>query len=92
MGQSWFDEYSLLHFASGIVAFFWGLTFSTWFVLHALFEIVENTDIGRKFINEHITMWPGGKPSADSSSNMIGDQASAMLGWWCAQQTRRYFH
>jgi hypothetical protein len=91
MGTSWIDEYSLLHFASGIIAFFWGIHFSTWFLVHAAFEIAENTTLGRGIINEYIAAWPGGKPSADSLSNMMGDQASAMLGWWCARQTRNYF-
>ena len=77
-----FDKYSLLHFASGIIAYFWGVSFKTWMILHVLFEYLENTRVGMKFINDYFKLWPGGKSKADSFENsMIGDNISAALGW-----------
>ena len=52
-------------------------------ILHTLFETVENTQFGMNFINKYITFWPGGKPTADSFINIIGDTVSA-CGWLSA--------
>lgn len=91
MGDKTFDQFSLLHFASGIIAYFWGLPFVWWFILHAVFEYVENTKIGMHFINKYITMWPGGKQHPDSFMNsMIGDNFSAALGWIFASMVDKY--
>jgi hypothetical protein len=84
MGQFLFDQYSLLHFAVGIIAYFFGIDSSLFFFLHALFEWVENTEKGMFVINRYIKVWPGGKPAADSILNRIGDTISAMLGWFIA--------
>ena len=83
MGQLFFDQYSILHFAAGIIAYFWGLNFSTWFALNVLYEFIENTEMGMKFINK-IKMWPGGKYKSDSIINSAGDVLSASLGWYLA--------
>lgn len=91
MGDKTFDQFSLLHFASGIMAYFWGLPFLWWFILHVVFEIVENTKIGMQFINKYITMWPGGKQHPDSFMNsMIGDNISAAIGWVFASVVDKY--
>lgn len=84
MGQYIFDQYSLLHFAVGIIAYFWSIDIVLLFLLHAVFEISENTDIGMKFINDYIYLWPGGKPKADSVINQIGDTISSLFGWYVA--------
>lgn len=77
-----FNQYSLLHFASGIIAYFWGLPLLGWFIFHVIFEYVENTKIGMNFINTYIPMWPGGKQSQESfAESMIGDNMCAVLGW-----------
>ena len=83
MGKQFLDQYSLLHYASGVVAYFWGLSPLTWFLSHLGFELAENTTIGMNFINHHITWWPGGKPHADTFLNIIGDNLSAAAGYWC---------
>ena len=36
------------------------------------------------FINKSLTWWPGGKPRADDFMNIVGDNLSAMVGWWTA--------
>ena len=86
MGQQFLDQYSILHFSSGAIAYFWGIDFFKWFVIHASFEVVENTEAGMKFINENLTWWPGGKPKADKMLNVLGDNAAALFGWWVASQ------
>jgi hypothetical protein len=80
MGIHFTDKYSLLHFASGIIAYYWGISFMLWFIIHLLFEYVENTNIGMKIINK-IKMWPGGKEKSDTILNRIGDQFYGLLGW-----------
>ena len=80
MGIYFTDKYSLLHFASGIIAYYWGISFILWFIIHLLFEYVENTKLGMKIINK-IKMWPGGKEKSDTILNRIGDQFYGSLGW-----------
>ena len=83
MGKQLLDQYSLLHFACGVVAYFWGVRFSTWVAAHVAFEVLENCQLGMFFINQ-ISNWPGGKPSRDSLLNFVGDNVCAFAGWWCA--------
>ena len=80
------DQYSLLHFATGIIAYFIGINFWTWFAIHLFFEIVENTETGIDFINNNLKFWPGGKPWPDAVINSVGDQIFAVLGWYIAYQ------
>ncbi len=91
MGKYFFDQYSILHMASGVLAFFWGLSFKQWFWLHILFEVVENTQYGMNFINNYLTMWPGGKPEADSLLNSVGDQVFGMIGWIIANELDKIY-
>lgn len=87
MGNRIFDQYSLLHFSVGVVAYFIGIDFWVWFILHMIFEIVENSDQGINLINNNLSFfWPGGKERSDAVINSVGDQISAMLGWLVAQQ------
>lgn len=85
MGQYFMDQYSLLHFAVGITSFFWNISLFHFFVLHTLFEILENTKTGMYVINKYVTFWPGGKPAADSFVNILGDTFFAVLGWILAK-------
>lgn len=80
MGKYLLDQYSYLHFASGIIAYFWKLNFKNWLLLHSLFEFIENTTFGMSFIN-NLTFWPGGKPNKDTFTNIIGDTISTIIGW-----------
>ena len=86
MGNQLLDQYSLLHFATGVVAYFWNIGFITWAFFHGAFELIENTPQGMKFINKNLTWWPGGKPKADAWINIIGDNLSAIAGWYCAER------
>ena len=84
MGKKLLDQYTYLHFASGIIAYFWNIPFKTWLVLHTLFEILENTQTGVNFINKQLFFWPGGKPGPDSIINIVGDTLGTIIGWGSA--------
>ena len=90
MGVYFIDQYSLLHFSAGVIVYFFGIDFGTWYILHMLFEILENTDSGVKFIDKKLTFWPGGKKSPDTLINSIGDQFFAMLGFIIAIMLNNY--
>ena len=84
MGLLLIDQYAYLHFASGIIAYFFGLPIKNWLVFHTLFELLENTELGIHIINNYFTYWPGGKPYPDSFINNIGDTIFSILGWLSA--------
>ena len=84
MGKYIFDQYTYLHFAAGIIVYYWGISLPAWICIHYLFEIVENTKYGMNFINKYLPIWPGGKPKADSIINIIGDNIGAIIGWLSA--------
>lgn len=84
------DQYTLLHFAVGVVAYFWKIEFWTATILHTIFELIENTPLGIKFINKYfpkdgLFRWPGGKNKPDSLINTIGDTISFAFGHLLAQ-------
>lgn len=86
MGLNFADQYSILHFSVGSVAYFWNIPFLIALIGHTIFELGENTDSGMKFINEYFIRpgyfsWPGGKNYADSRLNMVGDTFFFALGW-----------
>ena len=85
MGKQFLDQYSLLHFSQGIIAYFWGTKPFTFFAYHATFEFLENTGPGMHIINTYLTFWPGGKPQADAPINILGDNISALAGYYCAK-------
>jgi hypothetical protein len=91
MGLAAFDQYSLLHFATGVVAYFWGMPFATFFALHVLFEAVENTQWGMYAITRYVKAWPGGKYHADSLVNSVSDQFFASLGWIVSRYADEYY-
>ena len=84
MGAYLFDQYTYLHFAVGVIIYFWNISIINFFILHTLFEIIENTKFGMNIINNYITFWPGGKPKSDTIINNIGDTISAIMGWLSA--------
>lgn len=91
MGLCFVDKYSLLHFAVGIIIFYWNVPFLLACVIHTVFEIVENTSTGMYIINTYISnkgyfSWPGGKPYPDTVINSIGDTVFFAIGWGIANQ------
>ncbi len=90
MGKELIDKYSVLHFGVGATARLLGFGIWTMLAGHVTFEIVENTPAGMKFINENFrTWWPGGKNYSDSMYNIVGDNMSAILGWFAARRFLR---
>ena len=85
-----FDQYSLLHAATGVIAYFWNIELRTFVLLHILFELFENTNFGIRMINS-FPLWPGGKAGPDSFSNsMIGDNISAIAGFLLAKKLDKH--
>ena len=84
MGTKLFDQYTYLHFAIGITAYFWNISLINWIILHIIFEFIENTQIGMNIINKYIVLWPGGKQKSDTITNSIGDTFGAIIGWLSA--------
>jgi hypothetical protein len=82
MGILFFDKYSWLHFSMGIVAYFFRVGFLNWFILHAAFEMAENSSRGVHFIHHNLRqIWPGGKEKPDEMLNSFGDQFWGMCGY-----------
>jgi len=82
MGNYLFDQYTLLHFAVGVLLYFWNISLTNTIIIHIIFEFLENTILGMTFINTYFKdLWPGGKPYADSYINIIGDTIGVILGW-----------
>ena len=84
MGFQFFDQYTYLHFAVGIIVYFWNISLLNWVIFHTVFEILENTQMGLNIINQYIVFWPGGKQKSDTIINNIGDTVGAVLGWLSA--------
>lgn len=91
MGLNFIDNYSLLHFAVGIIANFWNIKLIHLIIIHIIFEYVENTLQGINFINKNIKLWPGGKFFADSIINRTGDVLSSVIGWMLADYINKKY-
>jgi hypothetical protein len=85
MGNKFFDKFFYLHIATGIMSYFLNISFINAIILHIIFEIVENSKQGIRFINNYLTFWPGGKPRSDTFINSFGDTVAFALGWKIAQ-------
>ncbi len=90
MGGQLLDQFTYLHFASGIVAYFWGFSLTTFIMLHIVFEIAENHPLGMKFINRYLPIWPGSKPQSDTLLNSVGDTLGGIVGWVTARAVDYY--
>lgn len=92
MGIYFADQYSLLHFATGVIAYFFAIKLRHWFIIHLSFEMLENTEFGMELINKYFSnIWPGKKNYADSLTNSIlGDNMFAILGWIVAYLLDNY--
>lgn len=85
MGIYFADTFSLLHFAVGIVFYYWGVSLKMFILLHILFEYIENTTIGMSIINNNFKgIWPGGKDHPDTQINQFGDIIFGIIGWLVA--------
>jgi hypothetical protein len=83
MGKYIFDQYTLLHFTSGIVCRYFNFSLIFLFVFHVIFEYIENTKKGMHIINNYLKIWPGGKTSSDTFINSVSDIIISLIGWIC---------
>jgi hypothetical protein len=92
MGHRAIDQYSLLHLAVGVVAYFWSISLFTTIVIHILFEIIENTRFGMNLINTYFQYsWPGGKPYPDNLLNNTTDTIFTGIGWLLAYKLDKFY-
>lgn len=82
MGSALFDTFSLLHFASGIIAYYWGINIKNWFIINIIYELVDN--IFWKHMQK-IPNLPGGKPERDYFINSVSDICFGLIGWLFAK-------
>lgn len=88
MGIEIADTFSLLHFASGIIFYYWGMTLPLWILVNVVYEILENTVMLK--IIQKIPNWPGGKNFSDSIVNSTADIVFSTLGWVFASMVDTY--
>jgi hypothetical protein len=91
MGKNIIDQYSLLHFSTGCIAYFFGLTLINWILLHTLFELFENSPKGVYFIDNYLKFWPGGKKAPDTLKNSISDLIFAIIGYILASKIDLFY-
>ena len=90
MGEKIVDKFTYLHFGSGVVIYYWGVSLVWWLLLHTVFEILENTKHGVYFIDNYLTIWPGGKKAPDTLINSVGDTIAGLFGWLSAYGVAKY--
>lgn len=78
MGTNTFDTFSILHFASGIIAYYWGISLHIWIILNIIYEIFDNI-IALELIGS-IKIWPGGKKYKDNLINSFSDVVFGVAG------------
>ena len=62
--------------------YFIGFSLAFTFILHIIFEVVENTTEGINFINNYLSwFWPGCKEVPDSLLNSVCDTIEVIAGW-----------
>lgn len=80
-----------VHFSTGRIAYFFNIKLYRWIILHTIFEIIENTRAGGRFITTYLTFWPGGKREPDNLKNSIGDLIFAIIGYIVAYNLDKYY-
>ena len=86
-----FDQFVYLHFAMGIIAYFWGINLKHFIILHTVYEIFELTPFGVNIINKYFkNIWPGdGKTPNEFGMNALGDTIGGVIGWLSAREIDR---
>ena len=51
--EKFVDQFTYLHFAVGIIAYFWGIKLVPFFIIHTIYELVEITTFGTYVINKY---------------------------------------
>jgi hypothetical protein len=84
------DQYSYLHFASGITAYFIGFRLRTWFLLHLVVDLFENSSWGIQIIQQYLKLFLRPRYGSDPPLNIVMDNVIAILGWLSAYYLERY--
>ena len=81
MDQYAFDEYSIVHFAIGVLTFQAGFSFVTLAIVYAIFKIFSNMSLGMYVIDTYVTPLLGYKLFPESFKNIGSDLGMCFLGW-----------
>ncbi len=81
MDQYAFDEYSVVHFAIGVLTYQSGFSFVTLAIVYSIFKIFSNVSLGMYVIDTYITPLLGYKLFPESFKNIGTDLAMCLLGW-----------
>lgn len=83
---NFFDQYSLMHFAAGIIFYYIGITLEQWFWISVIFEIIENSKLTIASLNKYLFSWSSHdfKENPDTFINSFGDILFAVIGWLVA--------
>ena len=77
------DQYSLFHFAIGIIFYFFGISLPFLLLKYTIFIILENTKNGIKFMNKYMKFWPDKKK--DDVIGSIRNLFLAFFGWYSSK-------
>lgn len=84
------DQYSYLHFASGVTAYFVGIKLRNWILLHLAVDLIENSGWGIKIIKRYLYFIKQPRLGPDPPLNIIADNIFAIIGWYSAKYLDRY--
>lgn len=87
MGTQALDQYSFLHFSTGVIAYFFNVPLWVWFIINIIFEIFENSVFGMRIL-DNLSFYPGvesGIPlKPEIKINIVCDVLCCILGWCVA--------
>jgi hypothetical protein len=81
MDQYAFDEFSVVHFAIGVLTFQAGFSFLTLAIIYSIFKIFSNVSLGMYVIDTYVTPLLGYKLFPESFKNIGSDLGMCFLGW-----------
>lgn len=84
------DQFSYLHFASGITAYFFGFKLKNWMLLHLAFDIFDNSNWGIQFVQKYVSFLKQPRYGSDPPLNIIVDNIISVLGWVSAYYLVQY--
>ena len=82
MDQNAFDEYSIIHFSIGLLAYQSGFSFITLVIFYSIFKIFGNTSFGINIIDKYVSPIFGYKLFPESYKNIISDLGICLFGWF----------
>ena len=86
------DQYSYLHFASGVTAYFVGFRLKTWFIIHLGVDLLENSPPGIYLIKKYLYYFWRPREGSDPAWNIVADNVLALVGWISAYYLETWCH